>query len=129
VFEPLVLRDEQVVPGLVVVRLGATTLDDGLLRRSVDECHVRWGMWGFSVLEVPDGDYEQLARIRPLVADRRQILVADGRDLVDDGFPLLPTLESPHWTVALATASGAQFARVRSHFRGPLENPAYRRRR
>ena len=128
-FQPLVLRDEQVVPGLVVVRLGATTLDDEQLRRSVDECHDRWGIWGFSVLEVPDGDYEQLARIRPLVADRRKVLVADGHELVDDGFALLPTLDSPHWTVALAAATVAQFARVRSHFRGPLDNPAYRRRR
>ena len=66
--EPLALRDELAAPDVVVVRLGACTLDDELLRRSVDECHERWGIWGFSVLEVPGGDFEQLVRMRPIEA-------------------------------------------------------------
>ena len=48
--------------------------------------------------------------------------------LVDDGFPLLPTLDSPHWTVVLAAATAAQFDRVRLHFEGPISNPSYRAR-
>jgi hypothetical protein len=128
-FEPLPMRDALAPPGLIVVRLGARTLDDELLRRSVDECHKRWGIWGFSVLEVPDGEFEQLARVRPIVADRRQFMVADGEALIDDGFPLLPTLDWPHWTVVLAAATPLQFERVRVHFRGPLANPTYRARR
>ena len=128
-FEPLVLRDEAVVPRLVVVRLGARTLERDHLRRSVEESHKRWGIWGFSVLEVPDGDYNQLARVRPVVADRRQILIADGLELVDSGFPLLPTLDSPHWTVTLAAATDAQLDRVGTHFHGPFDNPAFARRR
>ena len=127
-FEPLALRDEHTSPGLVVVRLGARPLDDEVLRRSVDECHDRWGIWGFSVLEVPGGDYEQLVRMRPIVADRRQFLVAAGESLINDGFPLLPTLDSPHWTLVLAAATSEQFERVRTHFRGPLDNPVYRSR-
>ena len=125
-FEPLALRAELGAPGLVVVRLGARTLDDELLRRSVDECHTRWGIWGFSVLEVPGGDFEQLVRMRPIVADRRQFLVADGESLIDAGFPLLPTMDTPHWTVVLAAATAGQFERVRAHFRGPVDNPTYR---
>lgn len=126
VFEPIPLRNETVPPGLVVVRLGARTLDDVLLERSVTECHDRWGIWGFSVLEVPDGDYELLARLRPVVAQRRQVLIAIGIDLINDGFPLLPTLDSPHWTVTLAAPTSAQYERVRAHFHGPFQNPAYR---
>ena len=76
-FEQITLRSEAAPSGLVVVRPGARTLDNDLLRRSVEECHDRWGIWGFSVLEVHDGDYERLARVRPIVADRRQFLVAD----------------------------------------------------
>lgn len=124
--EPLALRGAVTAPGLVVVRLGVSTLDDEVLRRSVEECHERWGIWGFSVLEVPDGDFAKLVRMRPIVAGRRQLLVADGESLIGDGFPLLPTLAWPHWTVVLAAATDAQFARVRSHFRGPLDNPSYR---
>jgi len=124
--EALALRSEDVPSGLVVVRLGARTMDDVLLMRSVEQCHDRWGIWGFSVFEVPNGDYDRLARLRPIVAERRQLLVADARALVEDGFPLLPTLDSPHWTVVLAAATAAQFNRVRAHFEGPIANPSYR---
>ena len=123
--EPLVLRDDAAAPGLLVVRLGAVTLGDEHLRRSAEECHARWGFWGFSVLEVPDGDYNELARLRPIVAERRQLLVAHGASLIEGGFPLLPTLDAPHWTVALAAPTPELFGRVRAHFEGPIPNPAY----
>lgn len=124
--EALALRDEDAPSGLVVVRLGVRTMEDSLLLRSVEQCHDRWGVWGFSVLEVPNGDYGQLARLRPIVAERRQLLVADASALVADGFPLLPTLDSPHWTVLLAAATPEQFDRVRGHFEGPIANPSFR---
>ena len=124
--EPLALRDESVIPGLVIVRLGSRTVDDEILSLSVAECHNRWGIWGISVLEVPGGDYNQLARLRPIMTERRQLLVADAAALIDDGFPLLPTLDSPHWTVVLAAATPALFQRLRSHFQGPIPNPTFR---
>jgi hypothetical protein len=100
--EPLTLRDNPIPELLVVVRLGSVTLKDDALHKSVDESHDRWGIWGFSVLEVPGGDYQLLARLRPLVATRRLLFVANGPDLVAAGFPLLPTLDHPHWTVVLS---------------------------
>lgn len=123
--EPLSLRDREVPEVLAVVRLGSVTLGDDALAKSVAECHGRWGLWGFSVLEVPDGDYEQLARLRPIVATRRRLLVASGPELVAAGFPLLPTLDHPHWTVVLSEASADRFARVRLLFHGPIDNPAW----
>jgi hypothetical protein len=126
VTEPLILRDNSAPPGLIVIRLGAVTLSDDHLRRSTEECHARWGIWGFSVLEVPDGDYLELVRLRPIVAERRQLLVAHAANLIADGFPLLPTLDAPHWTVTLAAPTLEFFARVRAHFEGPIPNPAYR---
>jgi hypothetical protein len=123
--DPLSLRDRNVPAVLVVVRLGSVALDDGPLRKSVIECHDRWGLWGFSVLEVPDGDYRMLARMRPIVAARRRLLVADGLEVVEAGFPLLPTLDEPHWTVVLSEPTVEQFRRVRALFRGPIDNPAW----
>jgi hypothetical protein len=123
--EPLTLRDESVPDLLVVVRLGSVTLADDALHKSVAECHARWGIWGFSVLEVPGGDFQLLARLRPIITTRRLLLVAQGRELVEAGFPLLPTLDHPHWTVVLATPSPDQFAAVRRVFHGPIENPAW----
>lgn len=123
--EPLVLRDADVAGLVVVVRLGEQTLHDGHLTRAVEECHGRWGIWGFSVLELPDGDYGELVRLRPFVATRRRLFVARSGDLLADGFPLLPTLDHPHWTVQLAEPTVEHFARVRRHFAGPIENPAW----
>ena len=123
----MILRDENIVPGLLVVRFGVNTLTDVSMQKSVEECHHRWGFWGFSVFEVLDRDYDLLARLRPNIVDRRQMMTAEGEDLVESGFPLLPTLEAPHWTVVLATATPKWFARIREHFHGPIPNPAYRR--
>jgi hypothetical protein len=125
-FDALQLRDQELPQALVVVRLGVTTLSDQRLADACERTHARWGIWGFSVLEVPDGDdYERLARLRPEVRLRRQFLLADGRSLVAAGFPLLPTLDFPHWTVQLAENSLEGFARARSHFTGPVSNPAF----
>jgi hypothetical protein len=107
------------------VRLGSVTLADGALHRSVAECHERWGIWGFSVLEVPGGDYQMLARLRPIVATRRLLLHASGPDLVAAGFPLLPTLDHPHWTVLLSAPTTEHFEAVRRVFHGPIRNPAW----
>ena len=123
--EPLEVRDDSVIPGLVVVRLGSRTVEDEILSRSVAECHNRWGIWGISVLVVPGGDYNQLARLRPIMTERRQLLVADAAALMDDGFPLLPTLDSPHWTVVLAADIPALFQRLRNHSQGPIPNPTF----
>ena len=66
--EPLRLRVEAFPEKLVVVRLGATTLADRRLSDACDRSYERWGVWGFSVLEVPDGDdYRRLVRLRPEV--------------------------------------------------------------
>ena len=124
-FESISLRDESVPDLLVVVRLGSNTLLDEHLARSTAECHARWGIWGFSVLEVPGGDDGALARLRPIVTTRRRLLVAHGAELIAAGFPLLPTLDAPHWTVTLASPTSESFAAVRSHFEGPIENPAW----
>jgi hypothetical protein len=119
------LRSEAVPAVLVVVRLGVNTLLDAHLAKSTHESYVRWGIWGFSVLEVPDGDYRQLARLRPIVAERRFLFVASGPELVATGFPLLPTLDHPHWSVVLSEPTADQFERVRALFHGPIENPAW----
>lgn len=124
--EPIQLRSQRLPERLVVVRLGAVTLDDRRLGDACARTHDRWGLWGFSVLEVPGGDdYGLLVRLRPEVGLRRQILVADGRQLTAAGFPLLPTLDFPHWTVVLAEASAPTFERIREYFRGPVQNPGW----
>jgi hypothetical protein len=123
--EPLTLRPAHLPDSLVVVRLGSVTLSDAVLHRSTAETRARWGLWGFSVLEVPDGDYQLLARLRPIVRTRRRLLVADALSVVTAGFPLLPTLDHPHWTVVLAAPSPVHYDRVRGVFRGPVPNPTW----
>jgi hypothetical protein len=123
--EPLVLRAASFPGLLVVVRLGTRTLEDEHLRRSCEETHGRWGLWGFSVLEVPRHDYAELARLRPFVTARPMVFEARGSELLEGGFPLLPTLDHPHWTVVLSEPEPGQFEAVRTRFRGPIENPVW----
>ena len=65
--------------------------------------------------------------MRPIVATRRRLLLAHGADLIAAGFPLLPTLDVPHWTVlpTLDAPTAESFAAVRRHFEGPIDNPAW----
>lgn len=124
--EPLVLRDTGPPALIVVVRLGSETLSDFQLTKRCQATSWRWGIHGFSVLEVPGrSNWELLARLRPEVTQRRLLFCAEGVELLARGFPLLPTLSYPHWSVVLSEPSPEQFARARRVFRGPEENPAW----
>ena len=122
-FESINVCDEPAPDLLVVVRLGSNALIDEHLAKSTAECHARWGIWGFFILEVPDGDFAALARLCPIITTRRLLLAAHGEDLVASGFPLVPMLDEPHWSVTLAAPTVAAFAEVRSQFVGPIDNP------
>lgn len=123
--EPLQLRPAGPPNLVVVIRLGERTLSDEKLAEQCERAHGRWGLHGFSVFEVPDGDYDLLARLVPIVTVRPKLFEASGAELVGAGFPLLPTADHPHWTVVLAEPTSTQFARVRALFDGPKPNPAW----
>jgi hypothetical protein len=127
--EPLSLRHQGPATTLVLIRLGARTLDDDRLADQCERTRGRWGFDGFSVFEVPAGDYALLARLVPIVALRPKLYRAEGAALLDAGFPLFPTGDFPHWTVVLSRAARAQFTKVRAQFVGPLDNPAWDGRR
>ena len=122
---PLVLRDTERPATIVVIRLGERTLGDEQLGQQCERSRARWGFDGFSVFEVPGGDYGLLAKLVPIVTVRRRLFEADAGRLVAAGFPLFPTGDHPHWTVVLSESSPRQFARVRRLFDGPKDNPAW----
>lgn len=123
--EPVQLRVAAPPGTIVVIRLGTQTLGDGKLAQQCERTHARWGFHGFSVFEVPDDDYRLLARLVPIVTVRPKLFEARGGDLIEAGFPLIPTADHPHWTVVLSEATSAHFARVRTLFEGPKNNPAW----
>lgn len=123
-FETMQLRDDAVPVSVVMVRQGSTTLDDRKLTMSCEVTRRRWGIFGFSVHELPHGDFEELARLAPILRERSRVLVASATDLLGDGFPLLPTGTYPHWTVVFSEPTGEQFSRVRVHFTAQT-NPSY----
>jgi len=57
------------------------------------------------------------------------VVVHLGSSTLDDSalFPLLPTLDHPHWTVVLAAPTPEHFASIRGLFRGPVDNPPWTR--
>lgn len=123
--EPVRLRDAPPPGTIVVIRLGMRTLEDEKLAEQCVRTHARWGFHGFSVFEVPGDDYRLLARLVPIVTVRPKLFEARGGDLIEAGFPLIPTADHPHWTVVLSDARPAHFARVRTLFEGPKDNPAW----
>ncbi len=123
--EPLQLRDQRLPDKLVVIRLGSNTLSDRHLGGQCERTSFRWGFFGFSVFEVPDGDYGRLARLRPFVTQRPLLFEAAGAALLEAGFPLLPTEDYPHWTVVVPTSTSEHFAKVRTLFDGPMDNPVW----
>ncbi|MFT4010754.1 MAG: hypothetical protein QM655_12025 [Nocardioidaceae bacterium] len=110
---------------LVLVREGVQTLSDTALEQACARTYELMGLHGFSVLEVPEGGYQELARLRPLLRTRRRIMIASGRDLTTAGFALVPTMDYPHWTVVVSEPTSARFALVRAQFSAPVLNPAY----
>ncbi|MFJ9393046.1 hypothetical protein ACIRON_29785 [Nocardioides sp. NPDC101246] len=123
------IRDDDVPSTLVVLREGVNTLSDESLAAACERAHGEIGLLGFSVLEVPHGDFAELARLRPLLKVRRKVRTALGAELVAAGFVLVPTLDFPHWTLVLPEATEEHFKRVRWVFSEPIDNPAYESRR
>lgn len=125
--ELLQLREVPLPRSVVMVRLGSTTLDDERMAESCEDTLEKWGFFGFSVLELPPGGFDELARLSPILRGRRRVLIADSAKLLRDRFPLFPTGPYPHWTVVLSDSTQEQFSRVRSHF-SEQDNPSYERR-
>lgn len=73
------------------------------------------GVHAFSVFEVPDHDFEELARLEPILLSRPKLLEASGPDLLTAGFPLLPTANYPHWSVVLSEPTATKMATMTVH--------------
>jgi len=110
---------------LLLVREGVNTLGDEALRQACERAQAHLGIHGFSALEVPEGGFYELARLRPLLRTRSRFMLARGDDLRAAGFGLIPTLDHPHWTIVISEPTAAQFALVRLHFSAPVMNPTY----
>jgi len=121
----VVVRDAAVPDTLVVLRMGSNTLSDRALAQACERGYAVMGLHAFSVFEIPGHDYTELARLEPILITRPKVLEASGPELVAAGFALLPTGRFPHWSVVLSEPTVEQFGRVRSHFRGPIDNPTW----
>lgn len=123
------IRGGELPAHLVLIREGVNTLTDIALATACERAHELTGIYGFSVLELPPGGYEALARLRPLLRIRRQLRTANGHALMAAGFALLPTWEYPHWSVIVSNPGPRQFSHVRSLFSQAIPNPTYQPRR
>lgn len=123
--KPIVLRGEAVPARLVVLRMGVSTLTDEALAFACSNAYDEWALHAFAVLELPDGDWDQLARVMPIVRRRPKALEASGPELLQAGFPLLPTNSRLHWSVVLSEPTPEQFARIRQQFHGPIDIPVW----
>lgn len=70
------IRGGELPHRLVLVREGVNTLTDAALEQACQRSHELMGIRGFSVLELPRGGFEALARLRPLLRVRRNVRTA-----------------------------------------------------
>ncbi len=71
--------------------MGSNTLSDNALAQACERADTVMGRHAFSVFEIPDHDYVELARLEPILVTRPKVLEASGPEHVAAGFALLPT--------------------------------------
>lgn len=79
-----------------------------------ERAYAAMGVHAFSVFEIPNHDYQELATLEPILITRPKVLEASGPGLVAAGFTLLPTGRFPHWSVVVSEPTSTQFDRVRA---------------
>lgn len=126
-FAPLPLRPEVPPSTLVLIRFGAQTLSDERLHETCIDMHETYGLFGFSVNGLDHDDWAMLAREVPILRRRRKVLTAQSEVVLAAGFPVLPTLKHPHWSVVVSRPTSEQFGRVRDAFGEPIDNPTFDR--
>jgi hypothetical protein len=78
VTKAVIVRDAAVPDTLVVLRMGSTTLSDNALVQACERAYAAMGLHAFSVFEIPDHDYAELARLEPILITRPKVLEASG---------------------------------------------------
>ena len=122
---PIVLRDEDPPDGAVVVVRGGQMQSD-YVRRTANDAHDELGLYALSVFLVLDDPIEVLCAREPFLSRYGKVRLSTVGRLRAEGFPVIPTLDRPHYDVVLSDLSDRSLARLESCFDPPVPNPGRR---
>lgn len=119
------LREEAHPEGHIVVVRGGVIEDrtDDELRKRAADAEARIGLLAQSVLLMPAADVVDVCQSDGRVSRYGRVNLSTVARLRRAGFALLPTLEAPHYSVALPDVSSETLRRLRSCFDPAQPNP------
>jgi len=119
----VILRDEEPPDDTVVVVRGGE-MNSAFVRRTAQRSADESGYYAVSVFLALDEPVELLCASEPYVARYGQVRFTTVGRIRHAGFPLLPTLDRPHYDVVLPDLEEPTLDRLEAAFDRPVPNPA-----
>ena len=123
--EPIILRDEEPPDDAVVVVRGGEILIE-FVHRTAQDAHDEIGIYAVSVFLALGESVEVLCARQVQLARYGKVRFSTVGRLHVAGFPLIPTLDPPHYDVVLPDVTDHTLGRLDSCFDPPTPNPGRR---
>lgn len=123
--EPIVLREEEPPDDVIVVVRGGE-MRSAFTRRTAETAHAELGIFAVSVFLTLDESVDELCAGEPFLARYRSVRLSTAGRVRDAGFPLIPTLDRPHYDIVLPNVRDGTLSRLDECFDPPIPNPARR---
>lgn len=120
--KPIVLRAEEPPDDVVVVVRGGE-MTGGFVRRTATDAHEELGIYAVSVFLALDADVDELCAAEPHLVRYGKVRLSSVGRLRSDGFPLLPTLDRPHYDIVLPDLDDPTLQRLEGCFDPAVPNP------
>lgn len=119
---PIVLRPEEPPDDAVVVVRGGQMTSE-FVHRSATAAHDELGIYALSVFLALDDPLDELCAREPFLARYGKVRFSTVGALREAGFPLIPTLDRPHYDIVLPDLQPSTLERLDGCFEPPVPNP------
>jgi hypothetical protein len=119
---PIVLRAEEPPDDAVVVIRGGQMTGE-FVRRTATDAHDELGIYAVSVFLTLDAAVEDLCATEPFLVRYGKIRLSTVERLRSGGFPLIPTLDRPHYDIVLPDLDDSTLLRLDGCFDAAVKNP------
>ncbi len=119
---PIVLRAEEPPDDAVVVIRGGEMTGE-FVRRTATDAHEELGVYAVSVFLALDADVGDLCAAEPFLVRYGKVRLSTVGRLRSGGFPLIPTLDRPHYDIVLPDLDDSTLRRLDGCFNAAVRNP------
>jgi hypothetical protein len=119
---PIVLRVEDPPDDAVVVIRGGEMTGE-FVQRTATDAHEELGIYAVSVFLTLDAAVEDLCASEPFLVRYGKVRLSTVARLRSSGFPLIPTLDRPHYDIVLPDLEDSTLSRLDGCFDAAVKNP------